>query len=102
MYSLNMTMLYIYIHRHSLIVTLSIITYYVIIFLLACGINFSNLYKYFTQREVLYFTINTILYYSVCCINVQLNFLMVYSPLLINSSKYLEYCKEWGGGGAMW
>ena len=86
MYSLNMTMLFIYIHRHSLNMTLSVGTYYVIIFLgqhlkwfviLACGINFSN-YVCFTQREVF----NIIQFYIIQYV-VQ-TFLWCNSPLFIN------------------
>ena len=50
---------------------------------------FSTYVQYFTQREVLNFTSNTVLY-PVCWINV----LMVYSPLFINSIFSIQFINQ--------
>ena len=114
MYSLNMTILYIYIFID--IVLFDFVNYYIICFFdiplvwayhhlsvyiswpsLNMTRSFLNLHiiSYSRYSLVVLFSqtctyilhnerYSIILYYSVCCINVQLNFFMVYSPLLLN------------------
>ena len=59
---------------------------------------FSSYVQYFTQREVLNFTSNTVLYpvYMLYKRSVKLSYGVF--TTVNHSIKYLEYCKEWGGG----